>query len=81
MPTICDGNQCKGGEGGDRKGGEVPTGVKRPKAGNGTAIDMEPERPEGCAEIVADCREGVHETIRKRRGVERGGILSCHMGL
>ena len=81
MPTICDGNQCKGGEGGDRKGGEVPTGVKRPKAGNGTAIDMKTERPEGCTEIVADRRKGVHETVRKRCGVECGGILPRHMCL
>ena len=80
-PTICDSNQCKGGDRRDRKGGEVTAGVKRPKTGNGTAIDMETERPEGGTEIVADRRKSVHETVRKRCGIERDGILSCNVGL
>ena len=80
-PAICAKNHCKGGNRGDRKSGEVTAGVKRPKTGNGTAIDMETERPEGCPEIVADRREGIHETVRNRCGVERNGILPRHVGL
>ena len=80
-PTICDSNHCKGGEGGNCKRGEVPTGIKRPKTGDRATIDMETERPKCRTDIVADRRKGVHETMRKRCGIERNGILSRNMGL
>ena len=66
---------------GDAEGEKVPACVKRPDAGDGTAVDMEAKWPERCADVVADRRESVDKTVRKRRSVECCGLPSGDMRL
>ena len=80
-PTICDNNHYKGSDGSDRKGGEVPASIKRPKPRNRPTIGMETKRPECCTDIEAYRGKGLNKAMRNRCGVERDGFLTGHMGL